>query len=149
MPIPAPQPAPVTPPDVELFLTGWLRAALHRRGYDVEVSNKEPADLAFPLTRPLIVVRDDGGPQTEIITYTATVGITVLAGTRQNDQPAMDLARLVYALATSAGVYLAQGSPITAIDKEGGSTRPYRVNDTAETSRAYMTIGYSLTGTPI
>ena len=135
----------VVPPDVELFLCGWLRSALRRRGYDVEVSNKEPADLSFPLGRPLIVIRDDGGPQTEIITYNRAVTFNVLGGTRQDTKPTMDLARLVYALAMSGSVCLAEGSPIAAVDRTTGRG-PYLVNDTADTTRAYITVDYLLVG---
>ena len=135
----------VVPPDVELFLTGWLRAALKRRGLDVEVSNKEPADLSFPLTRPLIVVRDEGGTQTEIVTYSRGVTFNVLGGTRQDVKPTMDLARLVYALAVSGSVCLAEGSPIAAVDRTSGRG-PYLVNDTADTARAYLTVDYFIVG---
>ena len=133
-------------PDVELFLTGWLRNALHKRGYTtVEVGHTEPADLAYPLQHPVIVVRDDGGPQTETVTFDRSVGVTVLGGTRQDTKPTMDLARLTFALVTSMGVCLADGSPIAAVDKTS-ARGPYLVNDTADTCRAYMTIDYSLVG---
>ena len=141
MPIPSEYVA--LPPDVELFLTSWLRAALKRRGVDVEVDNKEPADLSFPLTRPLIVVRNDGGPKTSDVTFEWTVGITVLGGTRQDTKPTMDLARLTFALCSSVSVCLAEGSPLAAVAQKNG---PYLVNDSADTARAYMTFDYDLTG---
>lgn len=131
------------PPDVELFLTGWLRAALRKRGYGVEVDNKEPADLAFPLSQPLVVVRNDGGSQTEAVTYEWSIGVTVLGGTRRDTKKTMDLARLVFALATSRAVCLADRSPLANVVQANG---PYLVNDTADTARAYMTIDYALVG---
>lgn len=140
------EPQIVVPPDMELYMTRWLRRKLEARGIDVEVSNKEPADASYPLARPLIVVRDDGGTQTEKVTFDRTLAFNVLYGSRQDDYATMSLARLVYALVTSHGLVLATDSPVCAIDKQAGTTAPIRVDDPAEISRVYFTVEYSVAG---
>lgn len=138
----------VLPPDTELFLCTWLRSEANRLNLNIEVGNQEPETLTFPLTRPLVIVRDDGGPQSSPITYERTIGLTVLGGSRRDAQATMDLARTMYALATSTQACLAEGSPLVAID-HGASQPPYRVADEADTTRAYMTIEATVQGTDI
>lgn len=136
----------VTPPDMELFLTGYLRGCLRDRGMPIQVSNKEPDSLKLPLSKPLIVVRDDGGLQESRISYQANIGVSVLAGTRKNDRPANDLARIVYAILTSPEIVSASDSPITVVDIEG-CTRPIPVVEELDVSRRYMTLTYGAVGT--
>lgn len=136
----------VTPPDMELFLTGYLRERLRDRGMAIQVSNKEPDSLKLPLTKPLIVVRDDGGLQESRISYQASIGVSVLAGTRKNDRAANDLARIVYAILTNTEIVYAPGSPITVVDVEG-CTRPVPVVESLDVSRRYMTLSYGAVGT--
>lgn len=135
----------VTPPDMELFLTGYLRGCLRDRGMAVQVSNKEPDNLKLPLARPLIVVRDDGGLQESRISYQANIGVSVLAGTRKNDRAANDLARIVYAILTNPEIVSAPDSPITVVDIEG-CTRPVPVIEDLDVSRRYMTLTYGAVG---
>lgn len=136
----------VTPPDMELFLTGYLRKCLRDRGMAVQVSNKEPDNLKLPLARPLIVVRDDGGLQESRISYQANIGVSVMAGTRKNDRAANDLARIVYAILTNPEIVSAPDSPITVVDIEG-CTRPIPVVEDLDVSRRYMTFTYGVVGT--
>lgn len=83
----------VTPPDLEAWLVSYVRACAATDGHNVEVSNKEPAKLTLPLTRPLIVIRDDSGARLDWTTFDRSIGASVLAGSRQNDKPANDIAR--------------------------------------------------------
>lgn len=136
----------VLPPDIESILTIYLRDTLRGLGYDVQVGNKEPGEtLRLPLARPLVVVRDDGGAAGSWITFQRTVGVSVLAGTRLNDKPAKDLARLVYALLTDDQLMLADGSDIAAINLEG-CLGPTSVPDVIDVSRQYMSVEYIVMG---
>lgn len=138
----------VLPADTELWLTSWLRKELKSRNYKVTVSNKEPPETTFPLKTPHVIIRDDGGTQRGPVTFTRSIGITVLGGTRTDDAETMSLARLVYALVTSQRVVLADGSPITVVDFDA-SNGVFHVADEANTTRAYMSVTYHLVGTII
>lgn len=129
------------PPDLEAFLTGWLR----QRIPDISVGNKEPSKLTTPLPKPLVVVRDDSGMKTGLATWDRSVGVSVLAGFKAYDKPANDLARLVYAYLTDDTITAYPGSPIAAVLGEG-CTGPYAVQDDQDVARRYMTIEYSVTG---
>lgn len=135
----------VTPPDMELFLTRFLRGRLIEEGQSTQVTNKEPDNLQLPLARPLIVVRDDGGLQDSRISYQANIGVSVLAGTRRNDGPCINLARQVYAILTSPDIVSFPDSPITVVDIEG-CTRPVPVVEDLDVSRRYMTLTYGAVG---
>ena len=136
----------VTPPDIEAWLVSWLRSRLTDTGQDVEVDSKEPASLVTPLQVPLVVVRDDSGPQESVISYRRQVGISVLAGTRQDDGPARDLARQVYALATCDELPMVPGSPVAAVSRPD-CRGPYSVHDEQDVARRYLTVGYLVVGT--
>ena len=130
------------PPDMELWLTTWLRARLN----GVRVTNKEPADLSTPLSQPLVIIRDDGGPQLDMRTFDRSLGVTILAGSKTNDRPANDLARLVYAHLTSPDIIDDTTSPICDIT-ETGCRGPYAVADDHDYARRYLTVEYTVTGT--
>lgn len=136
----------VTPPDLELWLTGYVRARAAAELFDVDVSNKEPATVELPLKKPLIVIRDDSGSRTGWTTFDRSIGASVLAGTKINDQPAKDTARWLAGLLHDDAIALADGSPIAAVDWDG-SNGPYAVQDSLDVSRQYMTAGYSVVGT--
>jgi len=140
--------ARILPPDLELWLCTYLRGIL-----DVElgpgtatVSNKEPGTYTGPT--PLVVIRSDGGPADD--TYPGQwywqVGVSVLAGaSRQDDQPANDIACHVLAILTEEPeILLADGSPITKVSAIGGITPIREEHDTA---RRYMTVEYHVVGT--
>jgi len=136
----------ITPPDMELWATGYLRAELAALGRDVEVSNKEPAALdASSMEKPLIVVRDDSGSQTSAVTYDRSLGISVLYGTRQDDQGAGDLARKVMAIMADDAVAETEGSPVAAVVRDG-CNGPYSVIEAQDLHRKYMTVEYSVVG---
>lgn len=137
--------ARVTAPDLELWLTGYLRGVLAGEGLSVQVSNKEPADLKLPLARPLVVVRDDSGPRESAVTFDRSVGVSVVAGTRRNDKPAGDLARLVVAVLTDEVIVTAPGSPIASIEWDG-CNGPYSVDEQLDVTRMYATVEYVVVG---
>ena len=129
------------PPDMELFLTGWLRSQIP----DVRFVNKESENISTPLAKPVVVIRDDSGTKTSYATFDRSIGVSVLAGSKTNDKPANDLARLVYAYLTSEDIVSAQGSPIASI-VEGGCNGPYPVQDDQDYARRYLTVEYSTVG---
>ncbi|QZY52921.1 hypothetical protein [Leucobacter tenebrionis] len=131
----------VLAPDMELWLTRYLRAPVFALGADI--SNKEPADLQVPLARPLIVVRDDSGNRKSKITFDRSIGVSVLAGSRRHDQPANDLARRVMAILTDDAIVEAEGSPIASVDDCNG---PYPVQDELDVARRYFTVQYTVVG---
>lgn len=135
----------VLAPDLEMWFTGLLRTELAAVDVDAEVGNKEPDDLRVPLARPLIIVRDDSGPRRDWTTFGRSLGFTVLAGTRQNDKPANDLARLVAAIAHDTALVDAPGSPIAAVVLDG-CRGPYAVSDSLDVARRYLTGQYVATG---
>lgn len=136
----------VLPPDLEAWLVSHVRDELTAAGHDVEVDNKEPDELSTPLEVPLVVIRDDSGDKASAVSFTRQVGVSVLAGTRQNDTAARDLSRLVYAIVTEDEIALAPGSPIAAVILDD-CNGPYSVADDHDVARRYLTAGYSVVGT--
>lgn len=128
--------------DLELFLTGFIRAELLARGESgVFVSNAFPS----PARPKTVVVRDDSGPDTSVATMSPTVGVTVLAG----DDPtqgaeAHRLAQLVKAI-VKGSARVEPGNPVAAVL---GSTGPVRVPDESGQPRRYLTFELSVTGSP-
>lgn len=137
--------ARVTAPDMELWLTTYLRAALALEGETVQVSNKEPAQLSLPLAKPLVVIRDDSGSRLSHVTFDRSVGVSVLAGTRMNDLAANSLARLVMAIMTDDEIVHAPGSPIAAVEWDG-CNGPYPVAEGLDVARRYGTVQYTIVG---
>lgn len=135
----------VVPPDLELWLTGYARARLAAAGRgEVEVGNKEPPLLSLG-SPPLVVIRDDSGVKTSVVTFDRQVGVSVLAGSRLDDQPANDLARLMFGVLTDPGIASAVGSPITHVNL-GDCFGPYAVPEPLDVARRYFTIGYGVVG---
>lgn len=133
------------PPDLELFVIQYLRRRLAAVGYDTAVvTNREPDELTIETTAPVIVCRDDGGPQTEAVTYSRSLGVTVYAGTRQDEKAARDLASYVYAFAASPAIAAAPGSPIAATNYMDGNVGPYRDPEAADRAAFYMALQYAV-----
>ncbi|OZD48576.1 hypothetical protein CH252_18770 [Rhodococcus sp. 06-1477-1B] len=129
--------------DLELFLVNWYRAALAARPEDVcqgvEVDNREPGG-DFP--RRLVVIRDDSGPDTSLLTGERTVGISVLAGDPENPKEAADLAAIVHALRTQ----IPSTDPDNPVAAVLGSLGPHRVPESQPRARRYMTVTLSVVG---
>jgi hypothetical protein len=137
----------VTPPDLEMFLTGWLRAQLAGEGQNVRVTNKEePDSLQLPLPKPVVVIRDDSGAKGDLVTFDRSVGVSVYAGeSRQDTKPATDLARLVAGILSDWEIVNAPGSPIAAVTDDGWFG-PYLVDEQLDCAKAYLTGEYVVVG---
>jgi hypothetical protein len=126
-------------------MTAYVRTTVRTVGVDVEVGEVEPEDLQLPLARPLIVIRDDSGPRLDWTTFDRTLGITVLGGTKQDDQEIGDLARLVAAIMFDPDIVLVTGCPIVRVQFDG-CNGPYNVPDEIDVARKYLTAQYVVSG---
>lgn len=138
--------ASVIPPDLELFLTGWLRSNITDVA-GLQVGNRIPD--GYDGSYPLVVVRDDGGTQSaDRVTFDRSIGVNVLGWTRNDTKPCRDLAARVYGLLTGEpGILIgfAEGSRICAVVSDG-CNGPYPVCEDAAWCRYYMTVEYSTAG---
>lgn len=149
--------------DLELFLTSWYRTAL--AGPDaaalavrigatagllsgVEVDNKEPSTGTFPAK--LLVIRDDGGPETSPVTGERSVGMTVLAGSKLAPKDANDLIRIVLALVVLIPAPDVPGqtprNPVAAVLERNG---PFSVVEEQDRARRFATVVFAVTPQPI
>ena len=107
------------------------------------VSNREPDD--YDGSRPLVVVRDDGGSQSNRVLFDRSVGVTVRYGARAAPKSCRDLAARIYGLLTDPAICSLDGSPIVAIE-EGGCNGPYFVAEDANIARCYLALEFSTIG---
>jgi hypothetical protein len=137
--------------DVEAFLIAWYRIFLAGRDEpicaDVEVDRQEPADPPFP--PKLLLINDDSGPTTSILTAQRSIRLGVLAGSVTNPQDAKDLARIVTAGASQIpGVDWVPGfpirNPVASVDEING---PFLVPESQERARTLTTLTLSVTST--
>lgn len=135
----------VTPPDLEAWLVDYVRACAQADGLDVDVSNKEDAELELPLPRPQIIIRDDSGSRLDWTTYDRSVGGSVLAGSKIDDAPAIDLSLWLAGVMHDSDLPLAAGTPIVSVDF-GGCNGPYNVPETLDVTRRYLTAQYVVAG---
>lgn len=131
-------------PDVVLFLSGEIRAGL------VELADPRFAgasgwiadrEWAPPASNPAavppkwqVIVRDDGIDDDELTTGDISLGLSVLAGSKQNTAPARDLARIVKAIVKRSPRAEA-GNPVSKVSSFLG---PYAVDEPSEYARQYM-----------
>lgn len=136
--------------DLEKFLTGRIRselALITGQPYAGSfVSNAFYApDPQVPRTPPpfQVIVRDDGGPQTGIVTKAPSVGVTVMGGVdiTQGDE-ATGLALIVCAIVEDCAD-MEPGNPVAAVTDSNG---PYKVPDPSGAARRYMTFTMSVAG---
>lgn len=124
--------------DLEMFLTGWFRSALAARPEPecagVVVDRVEPAP-GEPMPEKLVVIRDDGTSDTDILTGDASIGISVLAGSKRNPLVAKRLARVVFSLIRQ----IPSGDPLNPVAAVTGRNGPYMVPEDAPRARVYMT----------
>lgn len=118
---------PVVFPDVELWATTWLRAALTGRAEPY--TQGVLVGVVLPTTRRprMVMVRRDGGPRLDVAREAARLGVNVWGAT---EQEASDLARLVAALLWAAP----DGNPVCKATQLAG---PSPVADSQP--RRYMT----------
>lgn len=132
--------------DLELWLTGWLRAQLAARPEPVcagvKVDNKIPAGALPP---KLVVVRYDGSSVEELHVDSAAVGVTVYAGTKALPKDANDLARIVRALIGDSA-RVEPGNPVAAVTASNG---PIPVADEGERAVRYLTFELAVVGSAL
>lgn len=133
----------VLPPDLEAWLCDYLRGQLEPSLSTILVSNREPDD--FDGSYPLVVVRDDGGSQSNRVLFDRSIGITVRYGSRTLPGDCRDLAARIYGLLTDPAICSLDGSPIAGID-EDGCNGPYFVAEDANIARCYLTVEFSAIG---
>jgi hypothetical protein len=134
--------------DLEEFLCAWYREALAARPEDVckdvEVDNSEPLPgTAFP--EKLLVIHDFGGADTSVISAERDVGLSVLAGTKENPYEANQLARIVHALRTQIPS-VDPGNPVAAVLRSNG---PYPVEESQQRARRYISLTLSVVGSQL
>lgn len=122
------QPPTVIFPDVELWATAYLRAALAARveeyTEDVFVSNAVPS----PRRPRMVVVRRDGGPRLDKTREAARLSCRVWA---ESEQDVADLASMVRALMWAAP----DGNPVCRVNDLAG---PSAVADESGTPLRFM-----------
>ena len=133
----------VLPPDLEAWLCAYLRSQLTPSHGTIHVSNREPDD--YNGSYPLVVVRDDGGSQSNRVLFDRSIGITVRYGSRSAPGPCRDLAARIYGLLTDPEICSLDSSPIAGID-EDGCNGPYFVAEDANIARCYLTLEFSAIG---
>jgi hypothetical protein len=136
--------------DLEEFLPAWYRAAFADRPEpycaDVEFDRVEP-DPADPARLPprLVVFRDDSGPVGLLGTAERSVGVSVLAGTKDDPTVAKQIALMILALAPRIPA-VEVGNPVTALL---GSNGPYAVTENQSRARQYLTLTVAVAGQPL
>lgn len=133
----------VLPPDLEAWLCDYLRDQLEPSYSTILVSNREPDDCDG--SYPLVVVRDDGGSQSNRVLFDRSIGVTVRYGPRAAPGDCRDLAARIYGLLTDPTICELDGSPIASIE-EDGCNGPYFVSEDANIARCYLTLEFSAIG---
>lgn len=137
----------ILPPDLELWLCGYLRPLLADVP-DVQVGHRKPDDYDG-CSYPLVTIRDDGGAPDGIAAFDRSLGVNVYGWSRSNDQRCGNLARRVLALLTDhATLARAPGSPIIGVDPSG-CNGPYPVSEDSDTGHHYLTVAYTVIGQPL
>jgi hypothetical protein len=146
----------LTPPDVTLWLCTYVRAMAAVDGKGVDVADVEPENLSVEtLTRPLVVIRDDSGPQNDLVSYDRSIGVSVLHPTKRPALAVNDLARWVAGVLFDLDIVLAEPlvidddttmpCPISAVTLSG-CNGPYAVPEELDVARRYLTAEYVVTG---
>ena len=133
----------VLPPDLEAWLCDFLRDRLKSSYSTILVSVREPDD--YDGSRPLVVVRDDGGSQSNRVLFDRSIGITVRYGPRGSPGPCRDLAASIYGLLTDPSIARLDGSPIAGIEGDG-CNGPYFVAEDSNIARCYLTVEFTAIG---
>lgn len=129
------------------FLIPWLTAELAKRPEAVcaGVSVRDAEPLAGkPVPPRMVIIRDDSGPTLSLVTAERSVGISVLAGTRETPKEANDLALIVNALLLDAA-RVEPGNPVAAVEEITG---PFPVDDDLPRARRYSTATFIVAGSP-
>lgn len=134
--------------DTVLYLVTKYRTLLAGRDESyaagADTTNREPSP-GEPFTVPLVIFTDNGGDSTSFLTGQADIGVSVLAGSKENPKPAMDLARLVRALRVElpgVGASIPVGSVV-------GATRPVLTTEEQPYARAYFLLTLGIVDSPL
>lgn len=134
--------------DLELFLTRWYRERLATRPEPVcagvQVDRVEPLPGEVWPDR-LVVIRDDGGSETSFLTGEASIGVSVLAGSKAHPADAKQLAAIVYALRSQ----IPSADPANPVAAVIDSTFPVMVPEAHERARVYFTLTLAVAGRPL
>lgn len=124
-------------PDVEMWATGYLRAALAARSEPVTDGVK--VGVKVPKQRPgrFVTVRRDGGPRLDVVREAARLGVNVWALTEKD---ASDLAALVRAL---LGASAGEGPVLRARELSG----PSPIADESGQPRMFLVVELTVRGT--
>ncbi len=131
--------------DLEAFLVSWYRQRILARPEPVCAGVQVDRVEFEPLPPKLIVIRDDGGPETSLLTGERSVGVSILAGTKANPGDAKELANIVYALRSQ----LPSGDPTNPVAAVVDSTSPVMVPEAQERARVYFTLTLAVAGRPL
>jgi hypothetical protein len=136
--------------DLEQFLPGWYRNAFAELAEEycqgVQFDRVEPdAASGEPFPARLVVFRDDSGPSDLLGTGERSIGVSVLAGTKEDPTEAKQIALMVHALAPRLPAVEA-GNPITALRGRNG---PYAVAENQPRARQYLTLTLAVAGRPL
>jgi hypothetical protein len=134
-------------PDLEDYLIGWYRTALAARPEAVcaGVVVARTESEATPPPKKQLIIRDDGTTRETFITGQASIGMTVLAGTKANPKDAKALAAIVLSLASQ----IPSPDPDNPFASLDAATGPYMVPEAATVARVYSTATFSVAGRPL
>ncbi len=135
----------VTPPNLTSWLIAYVRERAAAEQQDVKVVSQEPAKLELPMTKPLIVIRDDSGARLSPVTFDRSIGAAVLGGSRAVPKPIDDLAGWLAGLLFDDAIVLVDGSPIASVSWDG-CNGPYAVTESLDVARRYLTAQYTAVG---
>lgn len=132
----------VAPPDIALWTCNLLRSELSDvTGLEVDIRIPD----SYKGDHPLIVVRDDGGTQSDLILFDRSLGVSCYGWNPDNPAPLHDLATRVYAILTDDELAYKPDSPVAAVD-ESGCNGPYPASTTFGCGLYYLTVEYSTVG---
>ncbi|QOC26044.1 hypothetical protein IC744_06725 [Microbacterium hominis] len=125
--------------DLELYLIRRFRELLSSRPEpvcsDVKVDRVEPSGESSSWPARVLIIRDDGTTDLELHTGEASVGFTVLAGTKKSPKEAKDLAAIVRGLIDELPS-ADPSNPVAAVTSRFG---PVMVAENQDRARVYIT----------
>lgn len=139
--------------DLLLFLTADTRQALTTLAdprFPVSsgwVADREWDPSRNTGTKPTwqVIFRDDGVNDVELHIGDQGVGISILAGSKDNPAPARELARIVKSI-VKLTPRVQTGNPVAAVTSFHG---PYAVDEASTYARQYMAVSFTVVGIPL
>lgn len=143
-----------TDPNVPLFLAQEIRTrmtALADPDFPIAVGWIAGKEWVPPPSNPnatppkwQVVIRDDGIADDELLTGECSIGVSVLAGSKDYPEPARRLAVIVKTIIKQTPRAEA-GNPVAAVTSFLG---PYAVDDPSTFARRYSAVTLSVVGLP-